>query len=292
MARQNGKNGKPTPDSGQADAECLARMQQDAGKGMEDIKSDDLGLPWFRLLQKGSPECSIGDPSNIEGAREGMWLDSISRALYSSLIVIPAKSIKHYVEWKPRSPQGGGGGFVKNFGGDRVAYDKAIAGRTGFRGVTQHGTEIIPTGTWFCFVVSGVPVGSKTEEPIMKRGVFTFASTGMKVSNRWAGEAYALKLKGTDGKTFTPALFASSWRMTSTPQKNASGSWMLPQVTRDLWVEKMPNATELYEQGRSYAEFANEYHARITYPQAQQPQQLDAPAQREPGDDGDEDTPF
>jgi hypothetical protein len=152
---------------------------------------------------------------------------------------------------------------VRSHGGDPTFYDNVRAGE--YTAVTPDGNLIVPTGTWFCLVLSGRREGAEEETPLNKRGVFTFHSTAQKVSRRWAGEAHALTATAPNGQVFRPALFAMAWRLGAAPTKNARGSWMLPTVQRERLVSELPHGKEVYRSARAYAELAAEYSRRLTY---------------------------
>lgn len=236
----------------------LYEMAQDTGKGLEDVRPADLGLPWFKLLQRLSSELDRGDAAYIPGSRDGLWLDSVGHGLYQSLLVVPVKFVTNYLEWTSRSE---GAKFVRNYGSDPSAFDEARMGHTGCKGVTSEGNEIAPAGTWFCLVLTGRREGVEEDIALHKRGVFSFRGSAQKISRQWLGQASTLMAVDPDGRTFQPPLFAMSWRLGAAATKNAKGNWALPTVMRERWVSELPQGRAIYESAREYAAFATEYCA-------------------------------
>jgi hypothetical protein len=47
-------------------------LRGDAGKGAEEIRSDDVSTPILKILHQLSPECNERDPKYVDGAKPGM----------------------------------------------------------------------------------------------------------------------------------------------------------------------------------------------------------------------------
>ena len=84
-------------------------LEEYADCGFEDVSLADQKLPIFSILQSGSPQVKKTEAEYVEGAEEGWWLDTITKELYTVIIVIPAKYATQWIEWKPRN---NGGGFA------------------------------------------------------------------------------------------------------------------------------------------------------------------------------------
>jgi hypothetical protein len=204
-------------------------VPEDAGAGFEDVTQADLALPLFRILQKLSKELDQSEPDYIEAAREGWWLDTTTKKLYVSLLVVPCKFVTHWIEWKTRKA---GGGLVQNWGADNSRMYVSTRDDSG-RLITPEGTELIETPTWFCYVLAGFDAIEKKMTAIGNPGLFTFPLTQQKVSKQWLTSARALKEFSPDGRhAYTPALYSMVYKIGAMPTKNDSGSWMLATVTR------------------------------------------------------------
>jgi hypothetical protein len=224
-----------------------------AGVGLEDVRADDLSMPFFRLLQSLSPETKKSDPSHVEGASEGMWLDTVARAVYDSIIFIPSRFATHYIEWRPRSE---GGGIVANHGSDRSVLARCTRDEKTGRDVTPEGNEIVATATWYGVVVSGTIDGET--HPINKDAVIALSGTQQKVSRKWLSDAASIKLARKDGSYFTPPLFSMAYRLSSVPTKNDMGSWSLAAFERAGWTLDFENGRELFAQARSFSEVSKD----------------------------------
>jgi hypothetical protein len=258
----------------------LDEFEQAAGAGFEDVRSDDAALPFFRLLQSLSPETKRAEAEYVRGAAEGMWFDTVSRALYHEITFVPVKMVTHYIEWKTRKA---GGGFVRNHGMNAGIMAQCVINEETGRNTLQNGNEVIETSHWFGLVVKGKAVNPDKPDAVdaaidvdlMVRAVLSFAITAQRESRRWLADAQALRKVGRAGNMFMPPMYAMSYILSSKPTKNDQGSWSLPKIDRGGWIQDYPNALAILSEAKLYAEFAKVSHV------AAAPTNMAAPAQRE-----------
>jgi hypothetical protein len=224
-----------------------------AGGGLEDVRADDLAMPFFRLLQSLSPETKRSDAAYVDGAQEGMWLDTVARTAYDSIVFIPSRYATHYIEWRPRTE---GGGIVANHGSDRSVLARCTRDEKTGRDMTSDGNEIVATATWYGIVVSGTT--GDTTVPINKEAVIALSGTQQKVSRKWLSDAASIKLARKDGSYFTPPLFAMAYSLSSVATKNDMGSWSLAAFERAGWTLDLDNGRELFAQAKSFSEVSKD----------------------------------
>jgi len=246
-------------------------LRGDAGSGFEDVRSTDLVLPFWKLLQSAGNETKKSEPEYIKGATEGMWLDTVTKRLYRDIIVVPCKMVTHYIEWRKRNE---GGGLIKNHGTDRAILDQTHRDEKTGKDTLPNGHEVITTATWFCLVIGGKEINTAvtddpgTEIELLTRAVITFQSTALKASRGWVSLAQALKLR--DPKTnqqYQPPMFAMTYMLGVVGTRNDAGSWVLPVVKQAGWTTDYPNAQALIKEAREYTKLANELHLMVITPQ-------------------------
>lgn len=65
----------------------------DAGAGLEHVESRYLIIPHLRLLQSGSPQAKRSDPAYVEGAREGLFINTASGELFEKVLFVPCRFV-------------------------------------------------------------------------------------------------------------------------------------------------------------------------------------------------------
>ena len=83
-----------------------------AGGGLEEVTSEDVQIPFLRVLQALSPQIKKSDPAYIKGAEQGGIFNTVTKKFWNGddgVLVIPTYFQKKLLEFVPRSE---GGGFV------------------------------------------------------------------------------------------------------------------------------------------------------------------------------------
>lgn len=204
----------------QALAEYEELMQEDAGAGSQNIGASDLAIPFLVILQSGSPQCKRSEGAYIQGAEEGMFLNTVNGALYpgdEGVWVIPCGYEKYVVEWVPRTE--GGGLVAQHKPSDELTKSLRRDPETG-RFIGPNGNHFVDTGYHYVIQVLG-----EGESPPLTRAVIGLSSTQLKASRRW-NSIIVDKVMERDGQKFTMPSFAYAYHMTSEAQSNARGAWM------------------------------------------------------------------
>jgi hypothetical protein len=189
---------------------------EDQGSGSEGIETQDLMIPRISILQSMSPQVSKRDSEYVEGAESGSIFNTVTRVAKDGekgITVLPIKYRRAYIEWKPNR-----GGFVRDHGGDGSVLNNCEQDPATFRHVNKDGNEIITTAEYFLFVL-GDDGGYET-------ALLSMSGSQLKKSRRWNSMMAQLKLPKPD-KTgyFNPAMFYTSYKLTTCPEENDLGSW-------------------------------------------------------------------
>lgn len=208
---------------------------EDAGAGLEQQTSADVGVPFMVLLQPGSP--SVLDEDSP--ARPGMWSNTTTGELFAGkdgITFIPAYTEHKAVEWVPRDA---GGGLA-----DTHDMDSEIVRRC---------REKQPIGSWKhpdmwrpdlgvddlkkindiveTFYVYGVFVHPETGEP--SPAVISFSSTHIKPYRDWQFKIRSVVIPLGDGRKLTARdlpLWALAWQLRSEKREKASNTWYVPST--------------------------------------------------------------
>lgn len=135
--------------------------------GLENVTADDVSLPRYTMLQALSPQVNKRKDEYIEGAEDGMILNTASGKVVETQRLVFAAYERRLVAWFPRErpcpftdlPQVTGGGLYKDFGTDPDI--EATARRWDENGSLwlDNGAELVVTGTWYCVDPDTLSVG-------------------------------------------------------------------------------------------------------------------------------------
>jgi hypothetical protein len=86
----------------------VSSLEQFANAGAENITSNDVSLPFLKILTNNSPQVTQGDSKFIENARPGQVINTVLNKLYNGkdgFKVVPCFYKFEYVEWADRGTQ-------------------------------------------------------------------------------------------------------------------------------------------------------------------------------------------
>lgn len=141
-----------------------------AGRGSENVETQDLIIPRIELVQALSKCLEEGGAEYIEGAKPGMFYNSVTRELYGhQVIVCPVFFKKQFLAWRDRKKGGGFGGAFDTAAEchDRISQEEHI-----------DEWEPIETAQQILLVVN--PDTHETSEAVL-----SCARTKQKVSRQW-----------------------------------------------------------------------------------------------------------
>jgi hypothetical protein len=204
-------------------------FQADAGKGLEGADSDSYAIPFLVVLQPLSPIVVDGQVPN---AKPGLFMNSVTHALYTEPLLVPCAFQRRWVRWAPRDT---GGGFKGEFSTAQVnelrqqGKLKDLDGRLYFPlpDGTVHEKKcdrVSDTRNHYCLVLTG----PEDEMPVAM--VFALASTGIKTSKNLISRIDSIKMRGANGQVFTPPSFSHMYRCKAQLKSNEKGKWYLPDI--------------------------------------------------------------
>ena len=180
-----------------------------AGAGWEDTDQEDFSIPWIKQLQSLSPEVEEGGDAQVEGAKAGLFYNTVTKELMTSFNFIVVRREHVYVEWVPQDQ---GGGFVGVHQKDSpiVADAKAnAANQNELR--TEAGNDLIDTFQLYLGILNDD--GSE----VVDFAIMAFTSTKQKPYRDMMTRLRTLK-----GSKNIP-LFAHRSTMTAVKAKNKAG---------------------------------------------------------------------
>jgi hypothetical protein len=181
--------------------------------GLENVKAEDLGIPFLSIVQSNSPELKKQEAKYIDGSGVGDIFNTLSRQIVyeeggEPMIFVPCAYDRLFVEWKPRTE---GGGIVTSHRDPAILSECQRDPETG-RDIHKNGNNIVQTAYFTGFrLTDGKP----------EQCVIGFSSTQLKKSRGWLNLAMAQKL----GNGMQLPLYANSYKISTKFEKNNKGDW-------------------------------------------------------------------
>lgn len=232
--------------------DVLSQFGQDAGVGFENVTSKDLAIPFYGVLQALSPQVKRG-PQNIEGAREGDILNTVTQEVVPGdvgIIIVPCAFQKMWVEWVPRDD---GGGFVAQHPTDAILKDTSPNPKSG-RPMRPNGNDIVETA--YHYIVR-VMDGERFE-----RAIISMTSTQLKKSRRWMAQQMNLQVKVGD-RMINPPPYSHMYHLKTMHEEKDSYSWFGWQV---LTPPDPLKSLELYTLCKKFAQDVMEGAVKVMPP--------------------------
>jgi hypothetical protein len=207
-----------------------AHIQTGTGKGM-DMGQDDVAMPYIKMLQAMSPEID-----EIEGAKAGKLINSITQELYDEIHVINLHYRRQYSIFKKRDLGGGYEG----------AHDSREAAMHHLENVVQANPadyDIQETHTHICLLLDD---NGQLQQPV----IINMSGSKVQVSRKWNTDIMT-KHKGADR-------FSSVWKIEPRKQSNSKGSWYNMNITWEGFVNEALylEASEYFDQVSGSSEAA------------------------------------
>lgn len=199
---------KPEPDP-------IDWSQYAGNDGYAKTTTEDLGIPFLTILQKGSPEVDRTHKNHqakkIPGAQAGCIINSVTRTIIYTpeeepAIVVPCFYEKHYVEWKPRESNGG---FVKQHPNPSILENCTR---------NEKNQDILPNGN--LIVTTAYFLALLQNENDTEKVVISMTSTQLKKARAWLNMMMAIKQNGRP-----LPMFSHKYAISTMIDQNANGSW-------------------------------------------------------------------
>jgi hypothetical protein len=229
------KNGKSKQAIAMMSAEMFAA---DAGVGVSDLGTEDLAIPFLKVLQKMSDELD-----DLDDAKAGDIYNTVTKDIVKGKkgvrVVNCAYDLK-YIEWEAR---GTGTGAPHNIYGPGDSIPKTERGDDNKDYVVDgNGRYLERTAQHYLLIIDG--------DGVTQQALLAMKSTQFKKSKQWNSAMRALKMKDGSGKMFTPPRFSHIWHLETVPEENKSGTWHGWQISKDSLIED----ANLYAEAKLFAE--------------------------------------
>lgn len=198
-------------------------FEEFAGVGMEEVGSEDLAVPFLRILAQLSPQVNKRDGAYVQGAEAGMVFNTVLNEAYSGeegILVVPCFYNRRYVEWKPRAA---GGGLVASYEANDPIKDTTQKNDRG-EDVLPNGNLLSNTAQFFVLLLH------PTQGP--QRCLITMTSTQLKKAKAWNMNLNSYTAMGKNG-LYTLPMASHVYRLRTVPERNDKGDWFGWLISRE-----------------------------------------------------------
>jgi len=233
----------------------VASLEADAGLGLQNITSEDLALPFLRILTAEKAEAH-------EGAKGGDIINSVTQEVFDKTVGIklaPCVYHRRYIEWAPRDTEEGG--VPLNFytpaqkaSGEMPKTERRVDpdGKEDFTDYIV-GSENYLENTAHHYVIM------IREDGRIEPGLITMAKTALKKSQAWNSMMTSRLEKGQNN----PPSFAYVYHLTTEKASKGNYTWNTWKITLDGKME----STDTYNHCKIFAKSVEEGQVTVNHEQ-------------------------
>ena len=211
---------------------------QDAGVGVTDLGTEDLAIPFLKILQKMSPELD-----DIDGAKSGDIMNTVTKDLIKGkegVRVVNCAYSLQYIEWEPRGTGTGAPRRIYTSSDELPVTERGDDNKDYV--VDGNGTYLERTAQHYVLVID--------DDGITQQALMPMKATQFKKSKQWNSAMRALKMRDSKGGMFIPPRFSHIWHLTTGAEENKNGSWHGWVISKDSQIED----PELYQEAKAFSE--------------------------------------
>ncbi len=238
----------------------------DAGAGMEGAGTDAFAIPFLSVLQKGSPQCDETDGKYMEGAKPGMFLNSVTGDLVdgkTGIIFLPCAYQRRFIRWAAK------GGDGANFKGEMLPEDVAA--------MQADGSIKELEGRWYFPLEDGTISEKKCDRLAEVRNhygvvldangkanqvLLSLSSTQIKKSKAMMSLLAGVRVNGK-----APPTWVNRVKITTVAESNDKGSWHGIKVELDGFIDSQ----DIYEACKGFNASVAGGEVRAAYEQPTTP---------------------
>ena len=227
MVKENNQPSGTQLDTKQKQDVAVAQFEQFSGEGFSEVSTEDLAIPFLRILAQLSPQCNKRDGAYVENAEAGHIYNTVQNEIYDGtqgISVVPCHYTRKFVEWTPREK---GGGYIQSYSADDPIVGQATRNEAG-QDTLPNGNLLTNTSHFFVLLLH------KTIGP--QRALITMTSTQLKKGRKWLSQAQSLTAKGKNG-LYTLPLMSQVYTLKTVQEQNDKGTWFGWDISREKGLD-------------------------------------------------------
>jgi len=213
-------------------------MEADAGSGINDLGSDDLALPFLKILS--GLDSKLDD---LDNAKRGDIINSVTDEVYKGkegVDVIPCAYERVYIQWAPRGEGSGAPASVYKTKDACPEVERSSEDNKDYL-TDGSGQYIEETHQHYVLILK--------DDGSADQALIAMKSTQLKKSRKWNSMMLSATIKGKNGM-FTPPRFGFIYHLKSVGEENSKGSWHGWEMSRKEPV----SSADVYAKAKAFAE--------------------------------------
>jgi len=224
-------------------------FEQDAGAGLNNLGTEDLALPFLKVLSKQSDELD-----DIDGAKAGDILNTVTNTLYKGKInVVPCAYQRRFIQWQPRGSGSGAPVGIYKPTDDMPETSRSSEDNKEYL-TDGSGDYIEQTCQWYVKVVE--------EDGTASNALIAMKSTQLKKSRKWMSMIMSRQMTGKNGP-FTPPMYSHVYSLSTHAEENSKGKWHGWEMSLDKQVGDI----NLYNSAKTFAESVDKGDVNVKHTQ-------------------------
>jgi len=220
--------------------------------GFEGVDKDSFAIPFIQILQKMSPVVDEDSSAYIEGAKAGMFMNTVSQKLFDGkkgIKIIPCAFKRSFIQWGARNASGGFKGEMTPEEFEAIRSDKSrvieVDGK--FYAPLEDGSVDPKKSDYYADTRSHYVILLDEETGEYSRCILSLSSSQIKSSKKLMTQLQGKKINA-GGKMVTPPTFLNFARATTIGLSNDNGSWS--GIVFDL--EGLVTDKHLFEEAKAF----------------------------------------
>ena len=205
-------------------SELTAMFEADAGMGMENVGSEDVKIPFLRILQDLSPQGKEGRGEYIQGAKPGMIINSVSKKLYDGrkgINVLRCYYKREFVEWQDRGK--GDSAPVATYPANSDIITKTTRDQLG-KDRLPSGNYLSNTANHYVLMLDG--------NMVTESALIAMSFSQLVKSREWNTMITSNKHMKKDGSIIKPPAFSHVYNLKTVLQSNSKGEFYNWNITK------------------------------------------------------------
>ena len=227
----------------------MEMFEQDAGAGLDNLGTEDLALPFLKVLSKQSDSLD-----EIDGAKAGDILNTVTNTLYKGKVrVVPCAYQRRFIQWQPRDT--GSGAPVAIFKPTDDMPETSRSTKDNKEYLTDgSGDYLEQTCQWYVKVME--------EDGTASNALIALKSTQLKKSRKWMSMIMSRQMTGKNG-SFTPPMYSHIYNLSTHAEENNKGKWH----GWEMAVDKQVDDLNLYNSAKAFAESVDKGEVNVKHTQ-------------------------